>query len=106
MGETRAQFNPVKVVRVEKLELTGLYCPLVGSGSFLADGILVSCYASVDSQTLAHLSMAPLRLWHQLRTKRIAIKSHDPNDGIHSYAMVLIKIRRSLNICLEKLRQL
>ena len=44
---------------------TGAYVPLTREGNVIVDGILASCYPSVDHH-LAHLSTAPIRWFPDL----------------------------------------
>jgi len=40
------------VVSIEKTTKTGIYSPLTASGSIVVDGVLASCYSSVESEGL------------------------------------------------------
>ena len=46
----------------ELIYLTGAYTPVTMEGTVVVDGILASCYASVDHD-LAHFSMKPMQ-WY------------------------------------------
>ncbi len=54
----------IKSILIEPVE--GYAAPLTMSGTILVDGILASCYAIIDSQTLAHSVMAPARWWYSI----------------------------------------
>ena len=45
----------------------GVYAPLTAEGNLVIDGAVVSCYAIIDSQTLAHWSFFPVRLYYSLK---------------------------------------
>ncbi|MGH0118841.1 UNVERIFIED_CONTAM: hypothetical protein FKN15_056228, partial [Acipenser sinensis] len=60
--------NPARVMRVGRLLRQGAYAPLTQGGILLVDGVLASCYALNCNQPLAHLSFAPYRAFHALRS--------------------------------------
>ena len=45
--------------------MIGAYVPLTMEGNVVVDGVLASCYPTIDHD-LAHLSMAPLRWFPQM----------------------------------------
>lgn len=56
-----------KVINIEAKIQTGVYAPLTVTGNLVVDGVLSSCYALIDDQTLAHVAFAPVRLAHNFR---------------------------------------
>jgi hypothetical protein len=54
----------IKSIMIEPVQ--GYAAPLTMSGTILVDGILASCYAIIDSQTVAHSVMAPARWWYAM----------------------------------------
>jgi len=76
---------------------TGVYAPFTFSGSFLANGFLVGCYANVGQDfELAHRVMAPLRTWYRIRSS--PSKSDVHQNDIHGYPKQLMKLRDFLGI--------
>jgi len=56
-----------KVISIEARVETGVYAPLTSTGNLVVDGVLTSCYAVIDDQSLAHLAFAPVRLAHNFQ---------------------------------------
>lgn len=101
------------VERIEPILLTGVYAPLTKTGTILVNDVAVSCYAVVDSQSIAHWSFAPVRiivniqesferLWHiigkpltgwELSTSRSYIP---PDNGEYWYARMLYSVAEYL----------
>ncbi|KAH1028982.1 hypothetical protein HUJ05_002292 [Dendroctonus ponderosae] len=83
----------------------GVYAPLTKAGTVVVNEVVVSCYATVDNQKLAHWAFAPLRLvWNvKLAMQRVWLvlnkpiqgwtgsiqNRQSPAVGIHWYAKVL-----------------
>ena len=59
--------RPSRVVSVEATARRGVYAPLTAAGNLVVDGVLASCYALVDSQSVAHAAFAPVRWWEGAR---------------------------------------
>ena len=87
----RGRLRPSRVVSVEAAARRGVYAPLTAAGNVVVDGVLASCYALVDSQSVAHAAFAPVRWWQG--TRRLfgaaATDAHEPKEqfvGVHWYA--------------------
>ena len=94
--------RPSRVVTVEMTVRRGVFAPLTSAGNLVVDNVLASCYALVDSQTVAHASFAPLRWWKALegalfaRDENSVVEATPPEDGIHWYADWLYKVAEVL----------
>ena len=67
---TRGQAG-VRVTRVASVSVTsstGVFAPLTRSGNLVVDGVLASCYAVIDSQTVAHVAFLPVRWYYSLKS--------------------------------------
>ncbi len=72
------------------------------SGTFLANGFLVGCYANVDDFPVAHLALAPLRSWYWTKFRVFGAKHDESKEGIHRYAKKLMKIQKFLPKSIQK----
>lgn len=99
------------VDRIEPVLLTGVFAPLTKTGTVVVNDIAASCYAVVDSQSIAHWSFAPVRLvinmqeafarvWHifgkpitgwDLSSYR---STYLPSNGEYWYAKMLYSIAK------------
>lgn len=86
---------PKKVVHVTVLLSQGIIAPLTAAGTVVVDKVAASCYALVESQSVAHWSFMPFRLakslWHLFVSNTKASPSHQ--NGIHWYAKALYSIK-------------
>ncbi|KAM9829417.1 desert hedgehog protein [Syngnathus typhle] len=55
------QIGPSRIRSLSVEESTGAYAPLTEDGTLFVDGVLVSSYALVEGQLLAHWAFGPLR---------------------------------------------
>lgn len=90
-----------RVVEITMATHVGVYAPLTRHGTMLVDGVLVSCYAHWDSHTIAHIVMAPLRIWSDVSSLAKSLMTslgYQGNQvtnnfaGINWYALSLMNI--------------
>lgn len=99
-----------RVVGVKPILSTGVFAPLTKTGTLIVDGVAVSCYAVIDSQSIAHWSFAPVRfvinieeglerLW-QIMARPLtgweSSKKPYPENGEYWYARLLYTIAKYL----------
>ncbi|KAL1132703.1 hypothetical protein AAG570_010655 [Ranatra chinensis] len=71
------------VERVSVVADQGVFAPLTQTGTIIVDGVLASCYAVVESQSLAHYAFAPVRIYTNAK------HSFHTQVGVHWYAKFL-----------------
>lgn len=87
---------PQKVVSVTTELLAGFYAPLTQEGTIIVDSIAASCYALIDSQTIAHYSFMPIRTFNKIKhwfTSTDTNETIPKSNGIHWYARTLYFIK-------------
>uniref|UniRef100_A0A182FA51 Protein hedgehog n=1 Tax=Anopheles albimanus TaxID=7167 RepID=A0A182FA51_ANOAL len=98
-GPGGPRLEPRRVHRIAALLADGVYAPLTREGTIVVDAIAASCYALIDSQTVAHLSFLPYRavekLWSLFEragagSGSLSLPRH---EGIHWYAKSLYTIK-------------
>lgn len=104
------------VVDIKLILEEGVYAPLTMAGTLLVDDVVASCYALVDSQSVAHYAFLPLRIWHSvtnfflhrpvdddarhfdIRQQRLDNSTEDfrsverTQEGVHWYATILYSL--------------
>uniref|UniRef100_A0A1B0BBC5 Protein hedgehog n=1 Tax=Glossina palpalis gambiensis TaxID=67801 RepID=A0A1B0BBC5_9MUSC len=101
--------RPERVIKLETVTRKGVVAPLTRAGTIVVNSVAASCYAIVNSQKLAHWSLAPMRLWSSIlsymhpsnqsketvkeekRKKRLAVEEYQ--SGVHWYAKALYTIK-------------
>ena len=79
--------------------VVGVFAPLTQEGNLVVDGVVASCYAVVDSQSLAHSVFAPIRWAYSWFGKG----QGQPQNGVHWYAEWLFNVAE--NVIPDKIRR-
>ncbi|KAM3933630.1 desert hedgehog protein [Leptodactylus fuscus] len=87
------QLIPSKVVSVSVQEDIGVLAPLTVHGTLLVDGILTSCYATIEWHDLAHRSFAPMRFFYNMFS---IFPEFVDSDGIHWYCHFLYVLAKKV----------
>ena len=100
--DSKKGLKPSRVLKIETFVQSGVYAPLTSQGNLVVDDVLVSCYALIDSQMIAHLSFAPLRWLHNIKTFLSISANEERNEselnenGIHWYANDLYSLAEKI----------
>ena len=100
--DSKHGLKPSRILKIETVVQAGVYAPLTTQGNLVVDDVLVSCYALIDSQTIAHLSFAPLRWWHSIKSflpfseNKINVDDELNENGIHWYANDLYSLAEKI----------
>lgn len=103
------QLRAEQVVRVSQVRAHGLYAPLTKHGTIVVNDYVTSCYAQIDSHSIAHACLAPMRLVYDLYSTFIArptphlnssqntldndfMLTSNNQNGVHWYADILHSI--------------
>uniref|UniRef100_UPI00358FB9E7 indian hedgehog protein-like n=1 Tax=Myxine glutinosa TaxID=7769 RepID=UPI00358FB9E7 len=90
--EASAQMRPSRVRSVAVREHLGAFAPLSAEGTVVVNDVLVSCYAMLEDQGLAHLLFAPVRIWHALPGRPVMAAN---STGVHWYPRLLHGLART-----------
>uniref|UniRef100_H2ZHI5 Hedgehog protein n=1 Tax=Ciona savignyi TaxID=51511 RepID=H2ZHI5_CIOSA len=85
----RFEITPSRVEMVATVTRSGVYAPLTAHGTIVVDATVASCYGFINSETLAHAALYPVRAFPSLRTAK-------RSSGIHWYAKTLADMARNL----------
>lgn len=99
-GDSRLRWDDV--IEAKLVLESGVYAPLTREGTLVVDNVVASCYAIVNSQTVAQVSFLPLRIWATVANgfrsaKNLIWEVDSPQprnrpSGIHWYANLLYSI--------------
>ncbi|XP_037949867.1 protein hedgehog-like [Teleopsis dalmanni] len=108
--DAHGSLSPQRVVKLSAVVRKGVVAPLTAEGTIVVNSVAASCYAIVKSQSLAHWSMAPVRVIAKLESwlssKSNAVSSTQSNEiatpkldttqqqnGVHWYAKMLYTLK-------------
>ncbi|KAF7656884.1 hypothetical protein LDENG_00035190 [Lucifuga dentata] len=81
-GGQKGRFS--RIIRVSAGVNHGAFAPLTKHGTVVVNGVVASCYAVVDQQSLGHWAFLPLRLMH-----RLTGSTGCHGNGLHWYSRLL-----------------
>lgn len=98
-----------RVVSVVVEEKSGAFAPLTAEGNLIVNQALASCYANINSQSLAHYSFLPVRMYSHIvnlfnylitmsphhqqgHSRTVTDQVTPPTVGIHWYPRMLMSI--------------
>lgn len=61
------------VYEVTSVRDKGVFAPLTAEGNIIVDGIVVSCYAVIDSQSIAHWAFLPVRIYYRIKGVTVTV---------------------------------
>lgn len=96
--------EPQRVTEVRAVLARGFIAPLTSEGTVVVNSIAASCYALVNSQSLAHISFMPFRTiktisnWFSSEPQSNSLQQvqrtkGSEQNGIHWYAKTLYRIK-------------
>ncbi|XP_037027151.1 protein hedgehog [Bradysia coprophila] len=90
--------EPRRVTKVSSVMSKGVYAPLTREGTIIVNSITASCYALVDSQSIAHWSFMPVRAYNLVKhyivdDGKTSAKTASIQNGVHWYAKTLYTIK-------------
>nr|APD15683.1 hedgehog [Xipholeptos notoides] len=95
-GKSNVRTSAIRSVKLETKQ--GMVAPLTKAGTIVVDGIVVSCYAFINNDQIAHASFSFLRGLHDIYSylpfvswSKTSMASYSI-DGIHWYAKLLFNV--------------
>lgn len=90
--------EPRRVIKISSEMSRGVYAPLTREGTIIVNSITASCYALVDSQSIAHWSFMPVRAYNLVKHYFVddtpsAKTTSSIQNGVHWYAKTLYTIK-------------
>ena len=93
-----------RIIDVTSKLSRGVVAPLTTRGTIVVDDVIVSCYAVIESENIAHAVFAPVRFWYSVSdwlrmstsTKRQTLPAHNltrtTSKDFHWYADILYSV--------------
>ncbi len=91
-----------QVARISMRTVRGYYAPLTKHGTIVVDDVIASCYARINSQTIAHFAFAPVRMLKYISEMLLdnehphidflLDRNYNQHGGVHWYAGWLQRI--------------
>lgn len=103
-NDTNSYLRWDKVITTKLVLEKGVYAPLTTEGTLIVNDVVASCYAIIDSQTVAHYAFLPLRIWKSVTSFFVQRLDDAPHvrgqngdsqpmkQGIHWYASMLYSL--------------
>lgn len=91
-----SSLEPRRVINISSELSKGVYAPLTREGTIIVNSITASCYALVDSQSIAHWSFMPVRAYNLVKHYLVdesSPKTSSIQNGVHWYAKTLYTIK-------------
>lgn len=87
--------EPQRVTEVSAVLSRGFIAPLTREGTVVVDSVAASCYALVNSQSLAHISFMPFRTMKTIQNwfSSSSQPSASKQNGINWYAKALYNVK-------------
>jgi len=81
-----------EIINIDEVDKQGLMAPLTEQGTIIVNNVHTSCYAIVKSHTIAHIALAPYRLYRRLFGR----SSDNSITPILTYANILFQLFKNL----------
>ncbi|XP_061388888.1 protein hedgehog-like [Musca vetustissima] len=100
--DSTGELRPQRVVDLRAVLKHGFVAPLTKEGTIVVNSVAASCYAVVNSQSLAHWTYAPVRIWSMLKSYLPSSSSSNTattaqmQNGVHWYGKTLYGIKNYL----------
>lgn len=95
--DINGSLEPRRVKNLSVALSKGIYAPLTTEGTIVVNSVAASCYALINSQSIAHWSLLPMRIASSIShwfSNDISSGSRNSiEQGVHWYAESLYKIK-------------
>ncbi|XP_013106943.1 protein hedgehog [Stomoxys calcitrans] len=96
--DSTGAIRPQRVVELRAVLKNGFVAPLTKEGTIVVNSVAASCYAIINSQSLAHWTYAPMRLWSTIKSlmphsKEGKDSTAQLQNGVHWYGKALYGVK-------------